>query len=107
MYHIISSFSSLYRLFFIPNPFEPLPGAIIINIIIAPLLHFFTYFIVGLFYDSGSEPVIGSFLYLIFFIIHVYLLKLIGFIGWTWLRCGIVLGVYLVLLSFIRSKLYD
>lgn len=107
MYHIVSSFSSLYRLFFVPNPFEPLPLAIIINWAVAPFLQFFTYHIVGLFYDAGSEPVIGSGLYLVFFVIHTYLLKLIGVLGWTWWTFGIVLGAYLVVLSFIRSKLFD
>ena len=107
MYQIISSFSSIVRLLWVPNPFEPLPGAIIINLITAPILQYFTYFIVGLFYDAGSEPAVGSILYLVFFIIHVYLLKFIGFLGWTWWTFGIVLGAYLVVLSFVRSKSYD
>ena len=107
MYQIISSFSSIARLLWVPNPFEPLPLAIIINWAVAPILYVFTYRIVGLFYDAGSEPAVGSILYLVFFIIHVYLLKFIGFLGWTWWTFGIVLGAYLVVLSFIRSKLFD
>ena len=105
MYYIISSFSSIARLLWVPNPFEPLSGAIIINMLATPILHFFTYFVVGLFYDAGSEPVVGSILYLVFFVIHVSLLKLVGFVGWAWWTISIVFGLYLAMLSFVRSEL--
>lgn len=102
MYNIIAFISVIIRQFFLPNPFEPRTDAIILNWIAEPLLYVITYLIVGIFYDEGSEPALGSFLYLVFYAIHVVLLMLIGFFQWTKIAIIIIVVLYLCILGIVK-----
>ena len=71
-YNIVRDMSYLIRLFFTPNPFIFLENIIeetIYNCIIyQAILHFIVFSIVGMFYKKGSNPVLGSLLYLFVYI---------------------------------------
>ncbi|HOQ07379.1 MAG TPA: hypothetical protein PK127_01225 [Clostridiales bacterium] len=70
MYIIIATASTIIRQFLLPNPFSSLPNGGLYNLAASILLNPLTFFIDGLFYDRGSDPACGSFLYLVFYIIH-------------------------------------
>lgn len=78
MYKLMAAFSAIIRNFYLPNPFVNLEYGLIVNIMIEPLLYKFTYAVVGLFYQRNSCPTLGSFLYLLFYMIHVSLLMIWG-----------------------------
>lgn len=93
MYKLISSISIFLRQFILPNPFEALPAPLtlslsgakilltptILNLLAEPFLHSVTFIIVGLYYHRHIDsPSTGSFLYLIFYCVHVALLMLIA-----------------------------
>jgi hypothetical protein len=77
----MAGISMLVRQFLLPNPFEQLPHPIVaefsgisiaipplmLNIIAEPILHAFTFVIVGIYYSRGEFPTFGSSLYLIFY----------------------------------------
>jgi hypothetical protein len=102
MYKLVAFISILIRQLYIPNPFEPSDYAIIINILIEPILHLFTYNVVGLYYSKGSNPVIGSLLYLVFHIVHIGLLMIMGFFQWSLISIVITFIVYIIILVFIK-----
>ena len=104
VYQIIRIFSLFVRQWLFPNPFEPLAGALIYNWLAEPIIHMVTFIIVGIFYDRGSEPALGSFLYLIFYGIHTGVLMLIGFFGWSQLAFCFVLGGYFSLILLLKRK---
>ena len=100
MYKFIAALSVIIRTFYLPNPFEavgdiaiPFMGTaiaippIVINYLAAPILHVITYGVVGLYYTRHkNSPTFGSFLYLVFFCIHVgllYLMAQLGFAAWA------------------------
>lgn len=78
----------LIRQFAIPNPFEALGEGIIISLgdvpftltpeilnwIADPIIFSVTFGIVGLYYRKGSAPALGSFLYMLFYCVHIGLL---------------------------------
>ena len=82
MYKLIVAISILIRQFYLPNPFEALGDGLIVNIgetpmafppeilnwIAEPFMHVVTFAVVGLYYDRGSAPALGSFLYLLFYL---------------------------------------
>ena len=84
MYHLIANFSWFIRQFYVGNPFEALTktvyvslygvqiplGPEILNMIAGVILPYFTFFMVGLYYEKGSCPPLGSFLFLTFYLIH-------------------------------------
>lgn len=73
MYKVFSLISKFYRDNMIESPLE----LTLLMVIIAPIFHSITYFIVGLFYDSTRHHrIVGSAFYLIFFIVHIKLLSL-------------------------------
>ena len=110
MYKIIALLSLIIRNAFLPNPFEPL-GDIVINIasasftitpdllnwIIEVPLHLFTFAVVGLYYLKGSCPSIGSIFYLIFYVIHVFLIYVCSWFGFSWVAIAVVLSIYFLL----------
>ena len=110
MYKIIAIISVIIRNAFLPNPFEPL-GDIVINIasasftitpdllnwIIEVPLHLFTFAVVGLYYLKGSCPSIGSIFYLIFYVVHVFLIYICSWFGFSWIVIIVVLLLYVVL----------
>ena len=90
MYHLIANFSLFIRQFYLGNPFEALTktvyvslygvqiplGPEILNMIAGVILPYFTFFMVSLYYEKGSCPPLGSFLFLIFYLIHNEIVEL-------------------------------
>ena len=90
MYKVISVLFWFIRQYCMPNPFEKIEIAIdspysniysilmpeMLNALAGSILVPFTYFIVGFYYTSGSNPVVGSIYYMFFYIIHTGFLHL-------------------------------
>lgn len=112
------------RQFFMPNPFEVLGEGITVTIGDAPILltpdrlnwiaglflPAITFAIVGWYYRSGSFPVLGSVLYMIFFCLHTFILYLMS---WAYpsifliVLIGIVyIGLH-VGIEILRRKLHE
>ena len=96
MYKFIATLSVIIRTFYLPNPFDSLGTAfpvtigentltmtpIVMNYLAEPVLHALTFALVGLYYSrSEHNPSKGSFLYLMFYCVHVGLLYLMGLFG--------------------------
>lgn len=64
MYKIIYLVGFLIRQFGLPNPFTPFGNsAELINLIVGGVFIPLSYVMVGLIYDKGSEPALGSILF--------------------------------------------
>ena len=116
MYKLMAIVSILIRQLYIPNPFEPLGNRIIVhigeipllnlseilNVTVEPLIYVVTFTVVGLYYKKGSAPTLGSFLYLLFYCVHIFLLWLMSLLGFaTWavvLIAVLYVGVHAILL---------
>lgn len=100
LYVLIAGMSVYIRQFVLPNPFEKLSQELIISIggvdialspvllnwIAEPMLHAITFAVVGFYYTRGENAAAGSFLYLLFYCLHVgliYLASLFGFAAWA------------------------
>ena len=111
--------SILIRQFYIPNPFEALGDGLVVNVgntmsVLSPevlnwmatlFLPAVTYAVVGLYYDRGSNPALGSFLYLLFYCVHTLLLWLVSLAGFAIWAVALTLVLYvgcLVMLKTIR-----
>lgn len=123
MYKIIALISVFIRQFVLPNPFEALDGvfsmplfgvdipipAICINLIAEPVLHAITFSVVGIYYSrSDRMPALGSFLYLLFYSIHVGLIYLMGLFSFSPVAIGIILFGYILFhvgLNTLKNKL--
>ena len=91
IYSALATIFWLVRQFAIPNPFEALGEGLTITIGEAPLLlppellnwiadpiiAAITFAVVGLYYIKGSEPALGSILYMVFYAVHIGLLYLL------------------------------
>ena len=91
LYVFLSFVFVLIRQFWLPNPFEALGDGITIvwqgtPILLAPILlngiaeaflYPVTFGIVGLYYDQGSAPALGSILYMVFYAVHTGVLYLL------------------------------
>ena len=110
MYKIIHIISALIRQFLLPNPFSNFfPNKVyadLFNIILGEtILHIMAYTMTSTFYEKGSAPGIGSFLYLLSYCIIV---GAIIFITWLihsfWIAIIICIVLYIIAL-IILSKL--
>lgn len=106
MYSIISAISVIIRLFVLPNPFATVKYGSIINVIIEPILYKLTYSIVGIYYSKNSNPVFGSILYFIFYMIHVGILHLFVAFDWNMIIITIVIAVYVSILTLLSKLKY-
>ncbi|MBQ9768441.1 MAG: hypothetical protein IJW37_10100 [Lachnospiraceae bacterium] len=93
MYKIIAAISMFIRQFYLSNPFEALGEGLRVEInnvsvVLSPsllnwlaesLMWGITYGVVGMYYEKGSAPALGSFLYLIFYCVHTWLIHLMAF----------------------------
>jgi len=104
MYKLIAIISVLLRQFYLPNPFEMLEYGSLINLIIEPFLYKLTYFVVGLYYSEGSNSVLGSILYLVFYYAHIGLIILMAFFQWNIFGISIISIAYIMLNIFIKVK---
>lgn len=102
LYNIIAVLSVLIRQFLIPNPFDMMENGLIINWIMEPIMYVFTFAIVGLFYERGSEPTVGSFLYLFFYCIHTGLLFIMSWFGFAKMPIIIICIIYAVIIVVIK-----
>lgn len=107
MYQLIRTISIFVRQIYIPNPFESESTgyiyATILNILIEPFVQAITYAVVGIFYEKRSNPALGSFLYLLFYSLHVGLIMLIGYFDWSKVAIVVTVVVYIVGLLFING----
>ena len=102
----------LIRQFAIPNPFEVLGEGIVVSIgdipftlspeilnwIADPIIFTVTFGIVGLYYIKGSAPALGSFLYMLFYCIHIGLLYFVLLYVYPTVWLMVVIGcVYIAL----------
>ena len=110
VYKIIAAISVLIRQFVLPNPFEPLGEKFnvtlfnitlpltpdIANWIAEPVLHLLAFGITGLYYARGyNDPTVGSFLYLLFYVIHTLILMLMSAAGFAWWAVVLLLIIYI------------
>lgn len=96
LYGIMAVISVLVRQFVLPNPFECFGDrAIIINWIAEPILHGIAYSLVGLFYNKGEFPALGSFLYLVVYAAITGVLVIMGIFSfaWWWIIAVIVIVI--------------
>lgn len=96
IYKLISVLSLLIRQFCLPNPFECFgDSALLINWIAGTVMAPITYLIVGLVYEKGSEPVLGSMLYLITYALLTGILHIMGIssFAWWWIKILVVVFI--------------
>ena len=122
MYQLIAIISVLVRNFVLPNPFEALGenGAFnifgtslvlspfVLNLIAEGILHSITFAVVGLYYISRSNPARGSFLYLLFYCVHVgalYLMCLFHFAWWGILLTLLLYVGFHVVFNFVSNRI--
>lgn len=109
-YEIMSLVSIVIRQFFLPNPFECFENAAIINLIAEPIIHLLAFSIVGRYYRRGSEPEVGSFMYLIAYAGitgFLWILGLFSFALWWDIIVLAALIVLLALVSRIKEKFWE
>ena len=96
MYKIISLLSLLIRQFCLPNPFECFGDyALLINWIAGIVMAPVTYLIVGLAYEKGSEPAVGSLLYLLTYALLTGALCVMGIFSFAWWWILILVAVFI------------
>ena len=109
MYKLIAAISILVRQFCIPNPFDALGDGLVVNLrdtpillppgvlnwVAEPIMHMVTFAIVGLYYDRGSAPALGSFLYLLFYCVHTFLLWLMSLAGFSTWAVVVIVVLYI------------
>ena len=109
LYVIMSTISIVIRQFVLPNPFECFGEieSLVINRIAEPIIHILALAIVGLFYERGSFPALGSFLYLLTYSIITGILYIMGIFAfaWWWIIIVIVAMVALIVgIVWLRRK---
>ena len=122
MYQLIAIISVLVRNFVLPNPFEVLGENVTLNLLgmnltFTPLtlnwctegiLAAITGAIVGLYYIARSNPARGSFLYLLFYCVHVgalYLMCLFHFAWWGILLTLLLYVGFHVVFNFVSNRI--
>ncbi len=107
IYSALATIFWIVRQFAIPNPFEALGDGItimigeapllltpeILNWIADPIIAAITFGVVGLYYIKGSEPALGSILYMVFYAAHIgllYLMLSVCPIVWLMVLIGVV-----------------
>ncbi len=117
LYKFLSALFMLVRQFYLPNPFNVLEEGItvmingfpilltpiILNWIAGFVLPVFTYVVVGLYYNRGSYPELGSFLYMVFFLVHtgmIYIVLLVYTKVWLVMLISVAyIGIHFALLT--------
>ena len=109
MYKIMALISVVVRQFYLPNPFEALEegleitlnnnqfimGPECLNLVTEPLIHIITFAVVGLYYERGSAPVLGSLMYLFFYCMHAFILWLMSLTSFTYWAVLFILVIYI------------
>lgn len=120
LYKLIAVFFFIIRQFYIPNPFDALgdgctlyitqiPFIIppsLLNILAEPFIQAITYSIVGLYYRRGSNPFLGSVLYMIFYFIHIFILWILSLvrfnIGISIIAIVVYIMIHIICLIFLN-----
>lgn len=114
--------SVFIRQYMIPNPFQILGdevtimvnhntwriSTIMLNLFAELLIFWCTRIVVKLYYDNSSEAVVGSFLYLIFYCIHIFILYLFAVVQFNVFVMTGILTLYVsmhVWLRFSRNSI--
>ena len=123
MYGLVAFFSFYIRQYYLPNPFEALSeniivfingytielSPIILNYLASFLLCPITFAVTRIYYEEHSNAALGSFLYLIFYCVHTFLLWLMALANFaTWAIGGIIIvyiGVH-IMFFVIRNRGY-
>ena len=85
MYRCIALLFALVRLIFLPNPFECFGNAgFFINMFFEPIIHVIAFALVGLVYERGSAPILGSFLYMLAYSLIIGILMLMSIFSFAW-----------------------
>ena len=98
MYKIMAAISLFIRNFYLPNPFEHIEMGVLINWGVGLALYPITFFIVGLFYERGSAPALGSLLYLFFYAVNTGLIILCGVYSFTTVAIVVISFLYAMIL---------
>lgn len=123
LYSIIAAISILVRQFMLPNPFDPLGETfsitindvviplhpLVLNFIAEPVLYVVTFLIVRIYYHKGyHNPALGSFLYLLFYAIHIGMIYIVSSFGFSWVAIVIVVISYMALhivINILKNRL--
>ena len=106
LYAVMKVISVLVRQFCLPNPFECFgAGAIIINLVAEPLIHLAAYLLVGLVYNKGDCPALGSFLYLVAYALITGVLALLGVFSFAWWWI-LTVAVAMIVIWMLLAKLW-
>ncbi len=111
LYAIVSIVSIIVRQFVLPNPFECFgEKAAAINIIAEIIIQPIVYLLVGLVYRAGSNPALGSLMFLITYISIVGILWVLGIFSfaWWWILILVVTLVALVIgIRYLSSMIQE
>ena len=93
-----------------PNPFESFGTVgILLNYLAEPIIAKLSYLIVGLFYDSGSAPAMGSLAYFVVFsslIAILWLLSIYKFAWWWALLILTLISLVIKALTWAYEKVF-
>ena len=120
VYSTLATIFWLVRQFAIPNPFEALGEGLtitigeipllltpeILNWIADPIIAAITFGVVGLYYIKGSEPALGSILYMFFYAVHIgllYLMLSVYPIIWLMVLIGVIYFVLHIGMVYLNS----
>ena len=108
MYYLVHTVSAIIRQFFVSNPFEnaaiDVPfGPVFFYMIIEAMLGPITSMVVGIFYKRRSSPVVGSMLFLLFYLVHNVLLVLMSKAEFNKILIGIILVAYMAFLTISKK----
>ena len=112
MYKLVAIAGILIRQFCLPNPFECFgSSAELINLVAGGVLGMISYYLVGLIYEKGSAPVLGSILYSFVYTALTGALWLMGIFSfkWWWILtliacCSLLLRGIKMLVKVIEKK---
>lgn len=110
MYGLMAIISLLVRQFCLPNPFECFGDmALLYNWVAGFVLTPVSFTLVGLVYQSGEAPALGSFLYLITYALLTGILWVLGQFSFAWWAIAGMIAIIIgavFLLSKIRGDFY-
>lgn len=92
----MSVISVILRQFYLPNPFENFENGYLYNWAASLILPSITYAIVGLFYREKSNPVLGSFLFLFFYVINIWAISICGYFSFNVIFLCIFIIIYFI-----------
>ena len=104
MYGIMTLISLMVRQFCLPNPFDCFGDmAILYNWIAGLILAPISFVLVGLVYERGSAPAVGSILYLLVYTVLTGLLWLLGQATFAWWAIVGMIALIVAVVVLIRK----